>query len=156
MRINTVIKLDLETRAKELKGLGKSFEDISKILSSESKQNVSKSSIFRYFNGNERAAAQAIEKSDKLKVKIAEAEISTIEQRLRVIKGLLDISESAEFDNIRVNAFKAANEALDSLDTRLGKLRPNSQVTLNNITMNKVSELSDSELLEIIEHDSEI
>jgi len=40
MRINNIIKYDLETQAKELKGEGKTLEDISQILTEEAKNRI--------------------------------------------------------------------------------------------------------------------
>ena len=79
MRINNIIKYDLETRAKNLKGEGKTLEEISKILTEEAKTPISISTIYRYFDSNEKALVQAIEKSNKLQAKVAYAEINTIE-----------------------------------------------------------------------------
>jgi hypothetical protein len=153
MRINTVIKHDLESRAKDLKASEKTLDEIAFILSNESKQTVTKSAVFRYFESNEKAAVQVIEKQDKLKAKIAEAEISTIEQRIQVIDGLLDLAKDAEMEHVRVNAYKAANEALDSLDARLGKLNPHSALIQINNNNPKMESMSDAELIGIIKRE---
>lgn len=157
MAINKIVKLCLETRAKELRGAGKSLDEIATTLSSESKQKITKASLFRYFEANKMAAVQAIETHDKLQVKVVEAEISTIEQRQKVIQGLIDLAKDKSIEGkTRVHAYRAANEALDSLDSRLGKLSPRGQgptFNLNNFNLNNVKELPDAELIRIIEQE---
>lgn len=123
MRINHIIKYKLESRAIDLKGTEKALEEIASILSSESKQQITKSTVFRYFEANEHSTIQAIEKHDNLRARIAEAEISTIEGRLKVIDGLMKLAGNQEVnERIRIRAYSVATKALDSLDIRLGKL----------------------------------
>jgi hypothetical protein len=155
MKTNNIVKLNLETRAKDLRAGGKSHADIAKVLSQENKAVITKDSVQRYFLVNEKAVAQVIEKSNKLTAKIAEAEISTIEQRIQVIDGLLDLAKGAEMEHTRVHAYKAANDALDSLDARLGKLNPQrALIQINNSNPNsKLDYMSDTELIEIIKRD---
>src|SRR5665648_333241 len=127
MRINNIIKFDLETRAKDLKGEGRTLDDISQILTEEAKNPVSVSTVYRYFESNEKALVQAIEKSDKLQAKVADAEINTITKRAEIIDEFLLIAEQAlscgDF-KAAVMALRGATEAQDSLDARLGKLKP--------------------------------
>jgi IS30 family transposase len=126
MRINNIIKFDLETRAKDLKAEGRTLEEISKILTEEAENTISVSTVFRYFESNEKALVQAIEKNDKLKAKVADAEINTITKRVEIIDQFLEISEQAlSFGDFRaaVMALRGATEAQDSLDERLGKLK---------------------------------
>jgi len=135
MRINNIIKNDLETLAKELKGEGKTLEEISRILTEESKTPISLSTVYRYFDSNEKAIVQAIEKSDKLKAKVADAEINTITKRVEIIDQFLEISEQAiscgDF-RTAVMALRGATEAQDNLDERLGKLKaPTNTNTFN-------------------------
>ncbi|MDD5536810.1 MAG: hypothetical protein PHS36_06505 [Candidatus Cloacimonetes bacterium] len=150
MAVSKIVQLGLESRAKALKESGKSLDDMSFILSNEAKQKISKSCLFRYFETNKIIVAQAIEKQDKLKAVVAEAEISTISQRQQVIDGLLTLATNAENEHARVLAFKAANDALDSLDKRLGKLTGNSGVTINNINAVKLADLQTEQLLRMI------
>ena len=135
MRINNIIKFDLETLAKNLKGEGKTLEEISKILTEEAKTPISISTVYRYFDSNEKALVQAIEKSDKLQAKVANAEINTITKRVEIIDQFLEISEQAlscgDF-RAAVMALRGATEAQDSLDERLGKLKaPTNTNTFN-------------------------
>ena len=141
MRINNVVKFNLETEAKELRWKGKSLGDIAGILSDESGKSVTKSAVFRYFEANDKAISQVVETNDKLKVKVAETEINTIEKRLEIIDSLLKIAEQAqECGDLRaaVLALRAATEAQDSLDSRLGKLKAPSNT--NNINILNIQE----------------
>lgn len=149
MTINKIVQLCLESRAKELKESGKSLDDIAIILSKESKQKITKSSLFRYFESNKIIVSQAVEKQDKLKAAVAEVEISTIAQRQEVINGLLELARYAVNEHARVQAYKVANEALDSLDKRLGKLS-GTGVTINNINAVKLSEIPTEQLLRMV------
>jgi DNA-binding transcriptional MerR regulator len=150
MRINNIVKFNLETLARTLKGEGKTLEEISKILSAESKTKISVSTVYRYFESNEKAMTQAVEKSEKLQAKVAEAEISTIEHRIEVIEGLLQLAKTAEGEHTRVKAFVAVNGALDSLDRRIGRLNgTGALIQINNNNPPSLELLSDAELLKI-------
>lgn len=136
MRINNIIKFNLETRAKELRWESKSMDEIASILSEESGQQITKSTVFRYFESNDKIAAQVIEKNDKLKIKVIETEINTISKRLEVIDSLLKIAEQAQKSRdlkAAVLALRAATDAQDSLDERLGKLKASSNTNTINI-----------------------
>ncbi|MFZ2499566.1 hypothetical protein [Methanosarcina sp.] len=136
MRINNIIKFDLETRASSLKWEGKSLEEIAQILSSESNIPITKSTVFRYFEANDKAAIRAIEKSDKLKAKVAETEIDTISKRLDIIDEFLNIAKQAkDCKDFRAatQALRGATEAQNSLDERIGKLRGSGSGTNINI-----------------------
>lgn len=61
---------------------------------------------------------------DKLKAKVIEAEIDTIAKRQEVLEGLMELAKNACNDYTRVQAYKVVNDALDSLNFRLGKLAP--------------------------------
>jgi multidrug efflux pump subunit AcrA (membrane-fusion protein) len=141
MRINNVVKFNLESRAKELKWQGKSLGEIADTLSDESGQVITRSAAYRYFESNDKIAAQMVEKNDKLKIKIVETEINTISKRLEIIDGLLKIAEQAqESGDLRaaILALRAATEAQDSLDNRLGKLKTSSNT--NNINILNIQE----------------
>lgn len=151
---NKIVKLNLETRTLKLKSQNKSVRDIAKILTEESGHTITKSVVHTYFSTRELEKSKAVEMSAKLKVKVAEAEISTIEYRQKVIDGLLDIAENGMSEHVRVQAYKAANDALDSLDARLGKLSPKGPtVNFNNFNLNNVKELPDAELIRIIDQE---
>jgi hypothetical protein len=151
MAVNTIIKLCLETRAKELRESGKSLDDIALILSKEAKQKITKSALFRYFESNTLIAAQVAEKQEQLKAKVLEAEISTINDRQTVIEGLLKIAEESDNERNRIMAYKTATEALDCLDKRLGKLSSgNNGLTINNINAVKLEEIPTDQLLKMV------
>jgi IS30 family transposase len=134
MRINNIIKHNLETRAKALKAEDKTLGEISQILTEEAKTPISVSTVYRYFEANEKSLIQAIEKSDKLKAKVADAEINTITKRVEIIDQFLEISEQAlscgDF-RAAVMALRGATEAQDSLDERLGKLKGSQPTNIN-------------------------
>src|SRR5665647_693573 len=159
MRINNIIKNDQETLAKELKGEGKTLDEISRILSKEAKTPISLSTVYRYFGSNEKAIVQAIEKSDKLKAKVADAEISTINQRMGVILSLIEIGAEARLEGDRrgaVLALRAATDALHKLDEHLGILNPaNTLIQINNNSP-KLEHMTDAELIEIIKCEQEM
>ena len=141
MRINNIIKLNLETRAKELRWESKSLDEIAIILSEETGQQITKSTVFRYFESNDKIAAQVIERNDKLKVKVIETEINTISKRLEIIDSLLKIAEQAqECGDLRaaILALRAATEAQNSLDESLGKLKASSNT--NNVNILNIQE----------------
>ncbi len=141
MRINNIVKYDLETRAKELKGQDKTLEEISQILTEDAKNPISVSTVYRYFEANEKALVQAIEKSEKLQAKVADAEINTITKRVEIIDEFLTIAEQAlSYGDFRaaVMALRGATEAQDSLDERLGKLK--APTNTNNINILNVQE----------------
>jgi DNA-binding transcriptional MerR regulator len=153
MKINNIVKLNLETRAKDLRAGGMSHADIAKVLSLENKFTITKDSVQRYFLADTGAKAEVIERSDKLKKKIVEAEISTIKQRMDVILSLIEIGSEARLEGDRrgaVLALRAATDALHKLDERLGVLNPaNTLIQINN-NSSKLEYMSDAELIEII------
>lgn len=151
MRINTIIKLGLETRAKTLRGQDKTFDEIATALSKESSETVTRAAVFRYFKGNDLATAQVIETKDNLKAKVVEVEISTIEDRQKIISGLLSLASGALEDRDRIAAYRVATEAIDSLDKRIGKLTTNNGVTINNINAMKLSDISTDQLRRFID-----
>lgn len=123
--VNKITKYNLDERARELNENGTSLRDIADILSNESGHKINKDSVYTFLKSEEKNTAEIIEKKTALKVAVAEAEISTISDRQKVIKGLLELAENAEYDRDRVAAYKVATDALDSLDNRLGKLSKN-------------------------------
>ena len=141
MRINHIVKNDLETQAVTLKGAGNTLEEISQILTKEAKTPISLSTVYRYFDSNEKALVQAIEKSDKLRAKVADAEINTITKRVEIIDQFLKISDQAIYRRdfrAAVMALRGATDAQDSLDERLGKLK--APTNTNNINILNIQE----------------
>ena len=145
--VNKIIRYNLEQRARELNENGASLRDIADTLTREANTEINKNSVHNFLKSDTKTTAELIEKKSVLKTKVVEAEISTIEQRKQVIDGLLGLAQRAENEHTRVVAFKEANNALDSLDKRLGKLSVNQgqtvikpggtliNVTNNNLTL---------------------
>jgi multidrug efflux pump subunit AcrA (membrane-fusion protein) len=132
MLISIIIRLNLESRAKLLRVEGKTFDEIADILSKESKEIVSRHAVSRYFQKNDYAVAQVVECSNKLQTKVIEADIDTIQKRLSDIDFLLELAEQARDEGDLRTAIMSMRErtnALNCLDTRLGKMKP---VTNNN------------------------
>jgi predicted transcriptional regulator len=121
--VNKIIKHGLEDIAKELLSEGKSTRNIADILSAELGEKITQSTVHRYFATRDQEKAKVIEKREELMARVADAEISTIEYRLKGIKVLLTIAEKGEQENNRIKASVALKDSLDSLDTRLGKLK---------------------------------
>ncbi|MCK9333659.1 MAG: hypothetical protein M0Q19_10910 [Candidatus Cloacimonetes bacterium] len=130
--VNKIIRYNLEQRARELNENGASLRDIADTLTREANTEINKNSVHNFLKSDTKTTAELIEKKSVLKTKVVEAEISTIEQRKQVIDGLLGIATNAENEHTRVLAFKEANNALDSLDKRLGKLSVNQGQTVIN------------------------
>jgi len=153
VKINTIVKLNLETRTKNLRAEGKSQEEIAVILSEETGQQITKHTVSRYFLADMDAKTEVIERSDKLKIKVCEAELNTINQRMSVIMSLIEIGAEARLEGDRrgaVLALKTATEALHLLNQRLGKLTPNNTLIQINNNSSKLDYMSDVELIEII------
>ena len=135
MLISIIIRLNLESRAKSLRVEGKSIDEIAAILSKESKEIVSRHAVMRYFKNNDYAVAQVVECSNKLQTKVIETDISTINARLSDLDFYLELAEQARDEGdlrTSIMAMKARTEAINSLDMRLGKMKP----TTTNNTIN--------------------
>jgi hypothetical protein len=139
MATNKIIKFNLESSATALKGSGKTYEEIASVLSKESKNTITLSSVFRFFESNGKAIAGAIAKNEILQVKIAEAEIDTVLKRYTLIDKMISLAERAsdagEF-NAAQAALRGVNEVYKGLDDRIFKLNPPKTTTdLNIFTM---------------------
>lgn len=131
MKSNYIVKYNLESRAIQLRGAGKPYDEISLILSDESKQKITKSTVFRYFETNTRAKEIISEKLDAAATQFIEAEVETINRRLKSIDHLWDkINESEDLHEISY-ATKVYNEAIDGLAKELGKF-PNTGINIDN------------------------
>lgn len=141
MKINNIVKLNLETRVKNLRAQGKSYAEIARILSEENGVIITKDSVQRYFLSDNNANAQVIEKQDKLKARVIDADINTIEKRVQIIDFLLKIATDMHRQGeskTAVLALRAATEAQNGLDNRLGKLKAPSNT--NNINILNIQE----------------
>lgn len=135
---NKIVKYNLEPRVRELYKENKSLREIADTVSKESRHPISKDCIATFLKNDIEETTKLIESKTQLKTAVVEAEISTIAQRQRVINGLIRLAKSAENEHTRVLAFRAANDALDSLDKRLGQVAPDSQTVIN-ITQNNLT-----------------
>ncbi|MDD4429622.1 MAG: hypothetical protein PHG64_14710 [Paludibacter sp.] len=116
-----IVKLNLESRAQDLKTEGKSLNEIATILSTETKQHISKSNVYRYFESNESVKAIAIEKRESLQSKIIETEVETINRRLKSIDHLWNKIQASEDLHEIAYATKVYNESIDGVAKELGK-----------------------------------
>lgn len=140
MNMNQITKLNIESRTRDLKIQGESERSIAEILSKEVNQKITQSSVHRYLANNTKVTQQAIESNDKLKVKVAEAELDTIEARRELIDKIQALGDKAEeFGDIKtaLYALDKAINALDSLDKRLGKISDKPDINVN-IQLNSV------------------
>lgn len=137
MAQNKIKKFGLYSRAIELRGpLGeeKSFADIARILSEESEENITQSSVQRFFASLEKEKQKAVAKSDQLKAKVAEAEINTIDEAMACIDELKDICRGAkEAGDYRtaVMAMDKVFSGLDIVNKVLGKYQTSPQNVFN-------------------------
>ncbi|WP_407356784.1 hypothetical protein [Methanolobus sp. WCC5] len=126
MTKNKIVSLDLESRAVSLKAQNKTFREIAFILSEESKQKISHSSVKRYFDSCEQAKVQAVEKSDKLQAKVAEAEINTLAEAMACIDELKKICKASQEEGDNRTAIQAIDKiytGLDIVNKVLGKYK---------------------------------
>jgi uncharacterized Zn finger protein (UPF0148 family) len=139
---NIITTLNLESHVADMKIQNLSEREIAEKLSLELHKTITKSSVHRYLSGNVRLCQEAVEVNNKLKVKVAEAELDTIVARRELIDKIRELASTAEeFGDIKtaLYALSQAINALDSLDKRLGKLsdRPdiNVNIQLNSVTL---------------------
>lgn len=134
MKINKLVKLGKESRAVDLRGQDRSHSEIANILSEETGEKISTSSVQRFFASREQAKIQAVEKSDKLKAKVAEAEINTIDEAMACIDDLKDICDTAKGEGDLKTAILAIDKiyaGLDIINKVLGKYQTSPQVQFN-------------------------
>lgn len=133
MTTNRIVELSLETRAKALKEEKKSLRQIAAILTEGVKQPITLSAVHRYFAAQDRANARLIEKNTKLKEKVIELELDTVEARKELIIEIRDLAKQAkESGDIKtaITGLDKAVAALDSLDKRLGKFTEKREVEM--------------------------
>jgi predicted transcriptional regulator len=125
MNQNIISKLNLEPRISDMKRENLSERDIAQTLSKESNQTITRSAVHRYLSANVRLCQEVVEVNNKMKVKVAEAELDTIEARHELIDKIRDLGDKAESNGDLKTALYAVSQslaALESLDKRLGKL----------------------------------
>jgi len=134
MADSEIVKRNLETRIAEMKKECLSESDIAETLSKETNQKITKSSVHRYLSANVKLCQQAVAVNEKMKVKVLEAELDTIDARHELIRKIKELGEKAEeIGDLKTALYaldKAVN-ALDSLDKRLGKFSDKPDVQIN-------------------------
>ncbi|MGB3908245.1 MAG: hypothetical protein WBL02_07425 [Methanomethylovorans sp.] len=124
MTRHKIIRLNLQSQASDLKAAGKSLREISRILSEESGKSISYPSVMRYFEAVDRARVEVVEKSDKLKSRLVEAEIDTINEAMQCIEDLRGICQEAKAAGdlrVAILAIDSIYKGLDMLNKMLGK-----------------------------------
>lgn len=137
--MNQITKLNLESRARELKLAGESERSIAEILSKELNQKISQSSVHRYFANNTKVTQQAVESNDKLKVKVAESTLDVIKEALMIVSNIkAEIRDARNFggDPARMGSLYAQwIKALELASEILGKI--DRSPVVNNIQINQ-------------------
>lgn len=131
MAVNKLNKYGLESKAVALKKDGKSFTEIASELSLVSNKQISVSSVQRFFASRESDKLEAVQKSDKLKVKLVEAEINTLQEALECIEELKAICREAKLTGDLKTAILAVESIYKGLDM-INKLLNKYQTTTNN------------------------
>lgn len=132
---NKIIAAGLESRAIDLFSSGKTLREIASILSTDSKTDISYSSVKRFFDTCETTKVIEIEKSDQLKATIVEAEINTVQWCTQCIEDLQAICKDAKEAGDRRTAILAIDKiyvGLDMLNKIWGKYQLAPQHTFNN------------------------
>lgn len=134
-------KLCLESKAADMSKNGMSSYEIAKALSSEARQTISADSVQRYLKTLENDKKEVVEKSDKLKAKIVEAEINTVEEAMYCVNTLKWICEEARESkdyHVLIQAIGKIYPALDVINKVLGKYQvlPQNTITANDVQIN--------------------
>lgn len=137
--LQKIERFGLDSRARELKKNGLTTRDIAESLSNESGQKITKSTVADFFKADDILKAEIVEKQEEYKIRVVEAEISTIEGRLSIIQKLHTVFESCENKHEYQIISKELREHYDSLDKRIGKVSPESNNTTINIQQNNVT-----------------
>ena len=117
--------LGLQNKAIELRTVNKlSYRQISEKLSKQTGEDISYSVVQRFFSIKEHDAVEVAAKSDKLKAKLVEGEINTIQGCVDCIDELKDICKKCKDEGDYRGAIQAIDKiypALDMLNKVLGK-----------------------------------
>ncbi len=136
---NKIIQLGLESRLKQLREDNIGEEEAASILSKEVNTKITRSCVHRHLAAQVRANRGLIEKSNKLKEKVIELELDTVQARHELIRELRALAQQAKDEGdikTAISGFEKAISALDSLDKRLGKFAPEREQTVINVIMN--------------------
>lgn len=139
MAEHKIVRYCLQSRASQLKAEKKSYRDIAKILSRESGHSVSNTSVQRYFEAMDQAKVEVVERSDRLKAKLVEAEFNTVAGCVTCIEDLQEICAAAkEAGDLKtaVLAIDSIYKGLDMLNKILGKYQTGPQNQFNFMEVN--------------------
>ncbi len=137
MNLNAIKKYRLELRARELYYDNKTEHQIADILTKESGHKISRSSVHRYFADNKYVRRGIAERDEIQKGRTAELILDTVQARHEIIKELRDLAMQAKNEKDIKTALMGldrAVSALDSLDRRLGRFVPDTQVNVMQVT----------------------
>lgn len=151
--------LNLQNKAIELRTVNKlSYRQIADELSKRSGEKITFSVVRRYFALKERDAVEVAAKSDKLKSKIVDAEINTIQECMKCLADLqLVFDQALENGDLRA-AIMATGEkwkGIDIINKVLGKYQ-NLPDMVNNVTQNNVFVSIDQKVKEYEKYYTEI
>lgn len=135
MAEHKIVRYCLQSRVSQLRAEGKSYREIATIITKESGHNVSNTSVQRYFEATDQAKVEVVEKSDRLKAKLVEAEFNTVSGCVTCIEDLQKICAAAkESGDLRtaILAIDSIYKGLDMLNKILGKYQTTSQHMFSN------------------------
>lgn len=151
--------LGLQNKAIELRTVNKlSYRQIAKELTKFSGEKISFDIVRRFFALKEHDAVEVAAKSDKLKSKIVDAEINTIQECMKCLADLqLVFDQALENGDLRA-AIMATGEkwkGIDIINKVLGKYQ-NLPDMVNNVTQNNVFVSIDQKVKEYEKYYTEI
>lgn len=151
--------LGLQNKAIELRTVNKlSYRQISEKLSKQTGEDISYSVVQRFFSIKEHDAVEVAAKSDKLKSKIVDAEINTIQECMKCLADLQLVFDRALDDGDLRAAIMATGEkwkGIDIINKVLGKYQ-NLPDMVNNVTNNNVFVSIDQRVKEYEKYYTEI
>ena len=121
---NKIQVLNLSDKAIKLRAEGLSFRQISTELTKRAKQPITYHVVQKFFSKREHDAIEVVGKSDKLKTKIVEAEINTIEECMKCLADLQEVFDRAMDEGDLRAAILATGEkwkGIDIINKVLGK-----------------------------------
>lgn len=121
---NKIQVLNLSDKAVQLRAEGLSFRQISKELTKRAKQPITYHVVQKFFSKREHDAIEVVGKSDKLKTKIVEAEINTIQECMKCLADLQEVFDRAMDEGDLRAAIMATGEkwkGIDIINKVLGK-----------------------------------
>ena len=116
--------LNLSDKAVQLRAEGLSFRQISTELTKRAKQPITYHVVQKFFSKREHDAIEVVGKSDKLKTKIVEAEINTIQECMKCLADLQEVFDRAMDEGDLRAAILATGEkwkGIDIINKVLGK-----------------------------------